>query len=213
MILELSRRTEHLGAVRFHDVQKVYELDSGSRKFPTKAKEAVATISTDDIDKINQKMAIIISAKDERLKLLEGVLSGIPHDCYIIVVSNSRRSPADRFRMEQQHIKRFNHFVEDKILLIHQQDLGLAEAFSSVGFDSVLDKRRLVRSDKAEGMFIGILLAKMLGNKYVGFMDADNYIPGAVHEDVEIYAAALTLAESPYSMVRFSPRRTVRSMK
>lgn len=205
MILELPRRTEHVGAVRFHEVQKVYELDSGSRKFPTKAKEAVATISTDEIEKIEQKMAIVISAKDERLKLLEGVLSGIPHDCHIIMVSNSRRSPADRFTMEKQHIKRFNHFVEDKILLIHQQDPGLAEAFGSVGFDSILDnKGKVVRSGKAEGMFIGILLAKMLGKKYVGFVDADNYIPGAVHEDVEIYAATLALAESPYSMVRVS---------
>ena len=204
MILELPRGTEHFGAVRLHDVQRVYELDSGMKKFPTKAREAVATISSDDIQKINQKMAIVIPIKDEKLKLLEGVLSGVPHDCHVIVVSGSQRSPVDRFMMEVQMLKQFNHFVQDKILLIHQQDPGLAEAFKSVGFDSILSEEGLVRKGKAEAMFTGILLAKMLGKEYVGFVDADNYMPGAVHEYVEIYAAGFLLAESPYSMVRVS---------
>jgi mannosyl-3-phosphoglycerate synthase len=204
MILELPRRTEHFGAVRFHDVQRVYELDSGMKKFPTKAREAVATISSDDIEKINQRMAIVIPIKDEKLKLLEGVLSGVPHDCQVIVVSDSRRSPVDRFMMEVQMLKQFNHFVEDEILLIHQQDPGLSEAFKNVGFDSILNEKGSVRSGKAEAMFTGILLAKMLGKEYVGFVDADNYVPGAVHEYVEIYAAGFILAESPYSMVRVS---------
>lgn len=204
MILELPRRTEHFGAVRFHDVQRVYELDSGSRRFATKAREAVATISTDDIEKVNRRMAIVIPIKDEKLKLLEGVLGGVPHDCHVIVVSGSKRSPVDRFMMEKQMIKEFNHFVEDEILLIHQQDPGLSEAFKSVGFDSILGEGGLVRLGKAEAMFTGILLAKMLGKDYVGFIDADNYVPGAVHEYVEIYAAGFLLADSPYSMVRVS---------
>src|SRR3990170_2014523 len=204
MILDLPRRTEHFGAVRFHDVQRVYELDSGTRKFPTRSRDAVATISSQEIDKINEKMAIVIPIKDEKLKLLEGVLSGIPHDCLVIVVSGSQRSPVDRFMMEKQMIKQFNHFVDDEILLIHQQDLGLSEAFKTVGFNSILDKEGIVRSGKAEAMFIGLLLTKMLGKEYVGFVDADNYVPGAVHEYVEIFAAGFILAESPYSMVRVS---------
>lgn len=84
MILELPRRAEHFGAVRFHEVQKVYELDSGMAKFPTLTMEAVATIPTEDISKINQEMAIVAPVKDERLLLLEGALSGIPHDCTVI---------------------------------------------------------------------------------------------------------------------------------
>jgi mannosyl-3-phosphoglycerate synthase len=204
MILELSKRTEHFGAVRFHDIQRVYELDSGMKKFATKAGEAVATISSSDIEKINQRMAIVVPIKDERLRLLEGVLSGIPHDCHVIVVSGSKRSPVDRFMMEMQMLKRFNRFVEDEILLIHQQDPDLSEAFRSAGFVSILDEDGSVRSGKAEAMFIGILLAKMLGKEYVGFIDADNYLPGAVHEYIEIYAAGFTLAESPFSMVRVS---------
>ncbi|MEM3798335.1 MAG: mannosyl-3-phosphoglycerate synthase [Candidatus Bathyarchaeia archaeon] len=174
------------------------------RKFPTKAREAVATISSEDIEKINQKMAIVVPVKDERLRLLEGVLSGIPHDCHVIVVSGSRRSPVDRFMMEVQLLKRFNHFVGDEILIIHQQDPGLSETFRSAGFDSILNKTGSIRSGKAEAMVIGVLLAKMLGKEYVGFIDADNYLPGAVHEYVEIYAAGFSQAESPFSMVRVS---------
>src|SRR3990172_562386 len=204
MILEIPRRTEHIGAVRLHDVQRVYELDSGSRKFATKARDAVATISTSDIEKVNRRMAIVIPIKNEKLKLLEGVLSGVPHDCHVIVVSGSKRSPVDRFMMETKMIKEFNHYVEDEILLIHQQDPGLSEAYKSMGFDSILDKEGLVRLGKAEAMYTGILMAKMLGKDYVGFIDADNYVPGAVHEYVEIYAAGFILAEGPYSMVRVS---------
>ncbi|MEM2911479.1 MAG: mannosyl-3-phosphoglycerate synthase [Candidatus Bathyarchaeia archaeon] len=204
MILELPRRMEHFGAVRFHDAQRVYELDSGMKKFPTKAREAVATISSEDIGKINQKMAIVVPIKDEKLRLLEGVLSGIPHDCYVIVVSGSKRSPVDRFMMEVQLLKRFNHFVGDEILIIHQQDPGLSETFRNCCFDSILNEKGSVRSGKAEAMLIGMLLAKMLGKEYVGFIDADNYLPGAVHEYVEIYAAGFSQAESPFSMVRVS---------
>ena len=204
MILELPRRTEHFGAVRFHDVQRVYELDSGTEKFATKAREAVATISSEDIGKINQKMAIVIPIKDEKLKLLEGVLSGIPHDCHVIVVSGSNRSPVDRFMMEAHILKHFNHFVGDEILLMHQQDPGLSEAFRSVNFDSILDKEGSVRLGKAEAMVLGILMAKTLGKDYVGFVDADNYVPGAIHEYVEIFAASFLLAESHYSMARIS---------
>src|SRR4030066_2410685 len=148
MILELPRGTEHFGAVRFHDVQRVYELDSGMRKFTTKAREAVATISSGDIRKINQKMAIVIPIKDEKLKLLEGVLSGIPHDCHVIVVSGSKRSPVDRFMMEVQMLKQFNNFVGDEIHLIHQQDPGLSETFRNVGFYSILGEEGLVRKGK-----------------------------------------------------------------
>src|SRR4030042_572810 len=117
---------------------------------------------------INQKMAIVIPIKDEKLKLLEGILSGIPHDCHVIVVSGSERSPVDRFMMEVQMLKQFNHFVGDEILLIHKQDPGLAEAFKSVGFVSILSEKGCVRSGKAEAMFTGILLAKMLGTESVG---------------------------------------------
>jgi mannosyl-3-phosphoglycerate synthase len=48
------------------------------------------------------------------------------------------------------------------------------------------------------------LLAKMMAKEFVGFIDSDNYVPGAVHEYVEIYGAGFLISESPYSMVRVS---------
>ncbi len=203
MILELPRKTERLGGVKIHEVQRVYELDSGASTFPTKVKEAVATISSDEIDRINQKMAIVVPVKNEATNLLEGVLSGIPHDCQVIVVSNSSRSPLDKFQMELETIREFNHFVNEKITIVHQKDPGVAEAFKTLGYRSIL-QNGLVRDGKAEGMFVGAALAKMIGKEYLGFIDADNFIPGAVHEYVEIFAAGFILSESPYSMVRVS---------
>ncbi|WP_410965849.1 mannosyl-3-phosphoglycerate synthase, partial [Salmonella sp. SAL4438] len=62
----------------------------------------------------------------------------------------------------------------------------------------------IVRNGKAEGMITGMLLAKMAGKDYVGFIDADNYVPGAVNEYVKIFASGLAMSNSPYTMVRIS---------
>jgi len=51
-------------------------------------------------------------------------------------------------------------------------------------------------------MLMGLLMAKAAGKEYVGFIDADNYFPGAVLEYVRNYTAGFSLAQSPYSMVR-----------
>ncbi|MCK5589600.1 MAG: bifunctional mannosyl-3-phosphoglycerate synthase/mannosyl-3 phosphoglycerate phosphatase, partial [Dehalococcoidales bacterium] len=48
----------------------------------------------------------------------------------------------------------------------------------------------------------GLLMAKVARKEYVGFIDADNYFPGAVLEYVRNFAAGFSLARSPYSMVR-----------
>ncbi len=53
-------------------------------------------------------------------------------------------------------------------------------------------------------MVIGMLLAKMAGKEYVGFIDADNYIPGSVNEYVKIFASWIAMSNTPYTMVRIS---------
>jgi mannosyl-3-phosphoglycerate synthase len=53
-------------------------------------------------------------------------------------------------------------------------------------------------------MVIGILIAKMYHREYVGFIDGDNYIPGAVNEYVKIFACGLCMSTSPYCNVRVS---------
>jgi len=47
-------------------------------------------------------------------------------------------------------------------------------------------------------------LAKITKKEYVGFVDADNYVPGAVNEYVKNFDTGFSLASSPYSMVRIS---------
>ena len=38
-------------------------------------------------------------------------------------------------------------------------------------------------------MILATVLAHLAGRRYVGFIDADNYFPGGVHEYVRGYAA------------------------
>ncbi|HZB98443.1 MAG TPA: mannosyl-3-phosphoglycerate synthase [Nitrososphaeraceae archaeon] len=203
MRLDLPRYTERFGSISLHGVQRVYELDSGSSNGrPTS--EAIRRIGNEEMSEIERKMAIVIPVKGERLKLLEGVLSGIPHDCLTIIVSNSPRQPVDRYKLEKEALEQFNQFAEKNALIVHQKDPGLSEALREVGYTSIFGPDDMVRNGKAEGMMIGMLLTKMAGKEYVGFIDADNYVPGAVNEYVKIYASGIAMSNTPYTMVRVS---------
>jgi mannosyl-3-phosphoglycerate synthase len=203
MRVDLPRYTERFGSISLHGVQRVYELDSGSSDGrPTS--EAIRRIGNEEMSEIERKMAIVIPVKGERLKLLEGVLSGIPHDCLTIIVSNSPRQPVDRYKLEKEALEQFNQFAEKNALIVHQKDPGLADALREVGYTSIFGPDDMVRNGKAEGMMIGMLLTKMAGKEYVGFIDADNYVPGAVNEYVKIYASGIAMSNTPYTMVRVS---------
>ena len=181
----------------------MYELDSAFNE-GRPASEAIRSVGNAEISEIERKMAIVIPIKGERLKLLEGVLSGIPHDCLTIIVSNSPRQPVDRFKLEKEALDQFNQFVGKNTLILHQKDPGLSDALKEVGYTSILGPDDIVRNGKAEGMIIGMLLAKMAGKEYVGFIDADNYIPGSVNEYVKIFASGIAMSNTPYTMVRIS---------
>ena len=203
MRVDLPRYTERFGSISLHGVQRVYELESGSSHGrPTS--EAIRRIGNEEMSEIERKMAIVIPVKGERLKLLEGVLSGIPHDCLTIIVSNSPRQPVDRYKLEKEALEQFNQFAEKNALIVHQKDPGLSEALREVGYTSIFGPDDMVRNGKAEGMIIGMLLTKMAGKEYVGFIDADNYVPGAVNEYVKIYASGIAMSNTPYTMVRVS---------
>jgi len=203
MQLDVPRYTERFGAISLHGVQRVYELDSGFID-ANSASEALRRIGNEQIFQIERKMAIVIPIKGERLKLLEGVLSGIPHDCLTIIVSNSPRQPVDRYKLEKDSLEQFNRFVGKSSLILHQKDPGLSDALREIGYVSIFDSDGMVRNGKAEGMMIGMLLAKMAGKEYVGFIDADNYVPGAVNEYVKIFASGIAMSNTPYTMVRVS---------
>ncbi len=203
MKLDFPRYTERFGTINLSSVQRVYELDSGRSEEYHTTHQTVRKICDEELAETFGKMAIIIPVKSEKLKLLEGVLSGIPHDCLVIIVSNSPKQPVDRFKIEGDALKQFVRFVDRDAIIVHQKDPGLAKTFRELNYKSILEGNN-VRDGKAEGMVIGMLIAKMMGREYVGFIDADNYIPGAVNEYSRIFASGILMSHSPYSMVRIS---------
>ncbi|HKU48821.1 MAG TPA: mannosyl-3-phosphoglycerate synthase [Nitrososphaera sp.] len=203
MKLDIPRYTERFGAISLHGVQRVFELDSGFDD-GSSASETIMKVGNDRIADIERRMAIVIPIKGERLRLLEGVLSGIPHDCLTIIVSNSPRQPVDRYKLEKDALQQFNRFVGRNAIILHQRDPDLSNALKEAGYSSLLGPDDIVRSGKAEGMVIGMLLAKMAGKEYVGFIDSDNYVPGAVNEYVKIFASGIAMSETPYIMIRVS---------
>ncbi|MCF3650914.1 mannosyl-3-phosphoglycerate synthase [Synoicihabitans lomoniglobus] len=205
MRIESPREFERLGAVRIYGLQKVYELDAGPDSATQEEEDSVVRrVSSEAINSIERQMAIVVPVRNERLKLIEGVLVGIPHDCLVIVVSNSPREPVDKFYLEQEAIKNYCRFTRKQVVVVHQKDPGIAAAFAAAGYTEILDDKDLVRNGKAEGMIMGTILAKLMGRKYVGFVDSDNYFPGAVNEYVKEYAAGFHINQSDYSMVRIS---------
>jgi mannosyl-3-phosphoglycerate synthase len=202
--LDFPRYTERLAAVSIHAVQRIYELDSGKSKGFQSSHQTVRKFDYDEISNIMHDLAIVIPIKDEKLKLLEGVLSGVPNECLVVIVSNSSRSPVDRFAIEVEAVRQLGRFMDKRIIIVHQRDLGLAEVFKKVAYKSILDFQGGIRSGKAEGMIIGLLVAKMYHKDYVGFIDSDNYVPGAVNEYVKIFAAGFGMSTTPYCNVRVS---------
>jgi len=202
--LDFPRYTERLGAASIHAVQRIYELDSGKSKGFLTSHQTIKKFDYDEISNILHEMAIVVPVKDEKLKLLEGVLSGIPNECLVIIVSNSPRGPVDRFAMEAETVRQLVRFMDKRIVIIHQRDPALGEIFKKLGYTSILDSSGSVRSGKAEGMVLGVLLAKMYDKDFVGFIDSDNYVPGAVNEYVKIFAAGFGMAATPYTNVRVS---------
>lgn len=203
MFIESPRYTERFGAVRINAVQRVIALDSGFKsELPPHGAMGVMKIDEDTIKRFEEKMAVVISIKDEKLKLFEGVISGLPHDCLIIVVSNSQQGRIDRFKMEKDALNQICRYTMRNAFIVHQKDPIIAEAVRQVGYSDILGEDGLIRDGKSEAMVMGLLMAKVARKEYVGFIDADNYFPGAVLEYVRNFAAGFSLARSPYSMVR-----------
>lgn len=202
MRIEIPREFERVGAVQVLGLQKVYELDGGLGTHERNS--VIERIPQETLQAHLSEMAIVVPVKEERLKLIEGVLVGIPAACEVIVVSNSSRSPVDRFQLEADTLENYAKFTGKKITLVHQKDPALARAFAEAGYPEVLDDRGLIRNGKAEGMILGTLLAKWLGKKTVGFVDSDNYFPGAVHEYCCDYAAGFAMNGNENTFVRIS---------
>ncbi|AEA47006.1 mannosyl-3-phosphoglycerate synthase [Archaeoglobus veneficus] len=208
MLIEAPRHAEIFGSVKIYDVQKVLKLDSEKIDTPL-----LRSFSKDEIEEVLNKLSVIIPIKNEKIHLLDGVLRAVPRSCPIIVVSNSQRGKRDVFKMERDVIAHFHNLTKHPVTVIHQKDPGLGLAFKEVGYDRILDENGFVRDGKAEGMIAGLLLAKHMGKEYVGFVDADNYVPCAVNEYIKDFAAGLCMSESPYAMVRLHWRHKPKIVK
>ena len=202
MRIEIPRECERIGSLQIYGLQKVYELDGGEGMHGQDS--VIERIPSEVLYDRMREMAIVVPVKNERLKLIEGVLVGIPSPCHVIVVSNSPRGPVDRFKLEKEALENYGKFTGKKILVVHQKDPGLAKAFVDAGYTELIDEKGLVRSGKAEGMIVGTLMAKWLGKKYLGFVDSDNYFPGAVLEYVYEYAAGFAMNQTSNTFVRIS---------
>jgi mannosyl-3-phosphoglycerate synthase len=203
MRLERPHRTERFGAVRIHELQRVIELDSGTCD---DAPRGLATLRVPPaaIRAMEQDMVVVVPCMNETRRVIEGVLSGIPHGCLIIMVSNSSRRPVDRYEIELQTLEQYCQLAERPAVAVHQRDPGLAAAMKAAGAAEMIDDDGLLRSGKGEAMLVGLALAALTGRRHLGYIDADNFVPGAVNEYCKAYAAALHLADSPYAMVRIS---------
>src|SRR5947208_7106586 len=134
MRLADSFRSERFGAVRIHELQRVIELDSGAS-----SGAGSRIVSADALHAVESQMVIVIPCMNETRRVIEGVLSGIPHDCLIILVSKSQRSPVDRYEIERQTVEQFCRVAERPALTIHQRDPGLAAAMKAAGLPELLD--------------------------------------------------------------------------
>lgn len=206
MRIEYPHRHERFGAVRIHELIQVVELDSGLDGDPGESVvrgRRVHHVPARAINAIEKRMAIVVPTRSERRKVIDGVLSGIPHDCTIVLVSSSEREPIDRFGLECALLEDFCDSTGRRAVAIHQADPGVGRAAEDGGIPELVEAG-VVRTGKGEAMILAMLITETLRLDHVGFVDADNYVPGAVHEYVKSFAAGLHLASSPYAMVRIS---------
>jgi mannosyl-3-phosphoglycerate synthase len=204
MRLERPNRTERFGAVRIHELQRVIELDSGYEDEPVSVAKTTLRVSPEAIRDVQQDMVVVVPCMNETRRVIEGVLSGIPHGCLILLVSNSVRQPVDRYEIEAQTVGQFCELAERPAVMVHQRDPGLAAAMKAAGAADAIDETGLLRAGKGEAMLAGLAVAALTGRRYLGYIDADNFVPGAANEYCKAYAAGLHLADSPYAMVRIS---------
>ena len=202
MRLERPHRAERFGAVRIHELQRVVELDSGYDTGVSARTGTTVAVPTEGIREVQRDMVVVVPCMNETRRVIEGVLAGIPHGCLIVLVSNSTRHPVDRYEIEAQTAEEYAATADRPAIALHQRDPGLAAAMKAAGVPEMIDETGLLRSGKGEAMLVGMALAALTGRRYLGYIDADNFVPGAVNEYCRAYAAALHLADSPYAMVR-----------
>ncbi|KAK3681124.1 mannosyl-3-phosphoglycerate synthase [Podospora appendiculata] len=217
MLLSIPQTSHRFGGLLIEEETKVVELDAGmvdSSVFALGQRKKHEQLAEEErqprgsigippavLEAMFGQMAIIVPCKDESTETIEGVLSGIPHSCLVVLVSNSSRFPQDRYAQEVEMLTDFCRFAgygrSRPFMAIHQKDPEAAGALAAAGMPEILDgSDGLVRNGKGEGMILGVALVAALcqpQRRFVGFVDADNQVPGAVNEYCKAYAAGFAM--------------------
>ncbi|KAK3954556.1 hypothetical protein QBC32DRAFT_82440 [Pseudoneurospora amorphoporcata] len=157
------------------------------------------TIPQAQLESILGQMAVIVPCKGEDPNTIEGVLSGIPRGCLIVLVSNSEPRA---YKKEVMMLRKFCRAARPA-LAVHQSDAAAAAAFNMYGLDDLVThvggSHKRIRNGKGEGMMLGIALVAALcpQRRYVAFVDADITVPGAVNEYCRAFAAGFALNPNP----------------
>lgn len=132
-----------------------------------------------DLDYFVRHTAFIICHKSEPVDTLLAILRYLPADSPRIVVTNC---PLRAFPQLNNELAR--HLTSrSATYLVHQKDERVAHFFQECGVSQILDASGAVADGKGEGMYIGTILAALLGiADWIVYFDADNYAPSALLE-------------------------------
>src|SRR4051794_993795 len=135
MRLADSFRSERFGAVRIHELQRVIELDSGAVADADRPGISAGSriVGPDALRAVETQLVIVVPCMNETRSVIEGVLSGIPHDCLIVLVSNSDRLPVYRYEIEAQTVEQFCRLAGRWAVFASHKDPGPAVACAVVG--------------------------------------------------------------------------------
>ncbi|MEM3163341.1 MAG: mannosyl-3-phosphoglycerate synthase [Desulfurococcaceae archaeon] len=199
MLIRVPARFETYGAVRIYDVGRVVSLDAvGFEK-----RHGVFNLDSTTLENVAESTAIVVAVRDEDPDVLDGVIKAVPLYSPLIIVSASSRYPVDMYSHEVSLAKNLYSITGRKVVLIHQRDPVLTDLLQGTSLEGIIDPSDgLVRYGKGEGIVLGVLAADAIGARHVGFIDGDNYIPGAVHEYTWIYYTGLSFLRTKYKMIR-----------
>jgi mannosyl-3-phosphoglycerate synthase len=132
-----------------------------------------------DLNYFFSRTAFVIAHKSESLETLLGVIWYLPVNSPILIVTNCSQTEEEALR---QGLLR-NLAGHREVYLIHQKDEAIARFFLRYGVHTILGADGKVVNGKGEGMYIGALMASLLGYpEWIVFYDADNFVPNALME-------------------------------
>src|SRR4029453_5411504 len=148
MRLADSFRSGRFGAVRIHELQRVIELDSGAVADAGRPGISAGSrvVGPEALRAVETQMVIVVPCMNESRSVIEGVLSGIPHNSLIALGSTSDKLPVDRYEIEAQTLEQFCRLAGRSAISVHQKDPGLAAAFKAAGMEELIGEEGLIRA-------------------------------------------------------------------